>query len=296
MRSEFKTAILIHYLGWQSSKTKFALGNGIYIHKLATHNVGKLYFNECKSKNMDNGEPYLYDVCIIIHDWESVASGSGFTTDPYSLVSQLINVIAIYFVTVIDMIRVIISRDNFKQYKHTEVIDYCGVQSEFLLESKIAINDKNIKEIKKIWANMRRLWYEKQSQSRVINALTHFYYSWNVHYIEQTAIYASIVLEILFSPHSKDELSHQIAFNVCQFLGSDKNEKSLIYKKIKNYYSVRSKIVHGNQLSSKEEDVVPEFYKTICAILLKIIGNKKLSEVFDDNNKRKVFLENLIFN
>jgi len=68
---------------------------------------------------------------------------------------------------------------------------------------------------------------------QVINAMTHFYYSWKVDHLEQTAIHISIVLEILFSPHSKDELTHQIAFNVCRFMEADKSKRLETYKKIK---------------------------------------------------------------
>ena len=73
--------------------------------------------------------------------------------------------------------------------------------------------------------------------------MTHFYYSWNVDYLEQTAIHISIVLEILFSPHSKDEITHQIAFNVCQFMETGKSDNKLeTYKKIKKYYEFAPKL------------------------------------------------------
>lgn len=292
---KYKTAVLIHLLDWQCKRERLALGNGIYLCKLSTHKVGELYIKECKENNMDNGVPYLYKVCLIIHDWDAVAMDLGLFKDPYSIISRLMNVLTIYFQTVIYMARVFISSNNFEGYKSTHEIDYDGAQSEFLSQNTGIIDDTSIKALKNIWKNVRDLWNANQSKSRVINSLTHFYYSWNVYYIEQTAIFASIVLENLFSPHSKDELSHQISFNVCQFLGRDKEDKQKIYKKIKNYYSIRSKIVHGNMANDKEENAIPEFFKIICTLLTKILSDKTIVDIFDNNDRRKKFLEDLIF-
>jgi hypothetical protein len=194
-----------------------------------------------------------------------------------------------------DMVRIFTSANDFKTYHTTEEVDYAGTQSEFLLEKSFSLTDQDFKAIKTIWKNVRELWNAQLSKSRVINAMTHFYYSWSVHYLEQTAIHISIVLEILFSPHSKDELTHQIAFNACQFMETGKSDKLETYKKIKRYYGVRSKIVHGEQINEKDEKVIPEFFKTVSALLVKIASSKKLACLFDDNAKRKTFLESLIF-
>ena len=255
MKPEFKVAILVHLLDWQSSKKRLALGNGVYIYESQSLPVWQLYEKACKEDNLDHGEPYMYDTCILIYDWESVIYSGGFPRDPYSFVNQLVNILAIYYGTAIDMVRIFTSANDFKTYHTTEEVDYAGTQSEFLVENKLSLTDQDFKAIKTIWKNVRELWNAQLSKSRVINAMTHFYYSWNVDYLEQTAIHISIVLEILFSPHSKDELTHQISFNVCQFMKTDKSDKLETYKKIKKYYWVRSKIVHGEQINGKDVNV-----------------------------------------
>jgi Apea-like HEPN len=295
MKPEFKVAILVHLLDWHSTKKRLPLGNGVYFCESRSLPVWRLYEKACAEDNLDHGEPYLYNTCILIYDWESVIYSGGFPRDPYSFVNQLINVLAIYYGTAIDMVRIFTSADNFKTYHTTEEVDYAGPQIEFLVANRISLTDQDFKVIRKIWNNVRELWNVQLSKSRVINAMTHFYYSWNVHYLEQTAVHISIVLEILFSPHSKDELTHQIAFNVCQFIETGKSEKLETYKKIKKYYGVRSKIVHGERINEKDEEAIPEFFKIVGVLLVKIISSPKLVGWFNDNEKRKVYLEKLIF-
>jgi hypothetical protein len=296
MKPEFKVAILVHLLGWQSSKKRLSLGKGVYFCESRSLPVWQLYEKACREDKLDHGEPYMYDSSILIYDWESVIVSGGFPRDPYSFVNQLMNVLAIYYGTAMDMVRIFISANDFKTYHTTEEVDYAGTQSEFLLENRFSLTDHDFKTIKTIWKkNGKELWNVQLSKSRVINAMTHFYYSWSVQYLEQTAIHISIVLEILFSPHSKDELTHQVAFYVCQFMETGKSYKLETYKKIKKYYGVRSKIVHRERINGKEELVIPEFFKTVCALLVKIISSKKLIDLFDDNEKRKAFLESLIF-
>jgi hypothetical protein len=295
MPANFTTAVLLHAVSWKAKTNRVKLGLGVYLQKTSAHNVGQLYALECSEHNLDLGDPYMYDACIIIYDWEAVATTMGFMKDPYAYINQIMNVIVITLGSVIDVVRIFISKDNFKTYKNTQEIDYAGAQSEFISENPCELNDVNIKTMKKLWTNIRPLWNKNKSRSRVINAFTHFFYCWNVQYIEQTSIYLSVVLENFFSPHSKDELSHQISFNVCQFLGGTKKEKMDIYSKVKKYYSVRSKTVHGEMVNDKDEAIIPEFFKTMCLMLNKILSDKKLIDVFDDNAKRKAFLEELIF-
>ena len=294
-KPKYKIAVLIHSLEWKSAKSSLSLGNGLYFHQVIKHPVRKLYEAECRDNNLDDGDPYLYETCLTIHDWEGGIYTGGFPRDPYSQISQLINVLATYYHRAVDMVRIFISSDNFKTFISTEEVDFAGAQCEFLLVDAFELRDGDFMTIKKIWANVCFFWMAKQSQSRVINAFTHLYYSWNMHYLEQTAIHISIVLEILFSPHSKDELSHQIAFNACQFLAATKAQKQEIYKKVKKYYNIRSKIIHGDWSDRKDELIIPEFFRMTCTLLIKIISNKRLASMFEDNAKRRQYFDDLIF-
>ncbi|PKQ46494.1 hypothetical protein CSW08_02905 [Confluentibacter flavum] len=122
-----------------------------------------------------------------------------------------------------------------------------------------------------------------------------FYFSWNTLSLELTGISISIVLETLFSPHSNSELTHQIAYNIASFTGKEKQEKTELYKYVKKYYSIRSKLVHGETVKEEELNSIPPFFKFICDIILKIISDDKLIHVFNDNQKRKEFLNDKLF-
>jgi len=101
MKPEYKVAILVHLLGWQSNKKRLALGNGVYFCESHSHPVWSLYEKAYNDEKLEENEPYLYDSCILVDDWESVIYTGGFPRDAYSFVNQLINVLAIYYGTAI---------------------------------------------------------------------------------------------------------------------------------------------------------------------------------------------------
>ena len=132
-------------------------------------------------------------------------------------------------------------------------------------------------------------------KSEINKCQTFFYLSWNTLTLEQTGICLSIVLETLFSPHSNNELIHQISYNVAKFIGTTKQQKNDLYKYVKKYYSTRSKLVHGETIKDEELKSIPLFFKFICDLLLKIITDQNLIHTFNDNKLRKEFIENQMF-
>ncbi|NQY01305.1 MAG: hypothetical protein HRT70_09325 [Flavobacteriaceae bacterium] len=151
--------------------------------------------------------------------------------------------------------------------------------------------------MKKVWQNLRATWasHTYTEKSRIDNILSFFYFSWHTLSLELRAISLSIVLETLFSPHSNSEITHQIAFNVANFAGNEKEDKKELYNRVKKYYSIRSKLVHGEKVKEAELNLIKPFFEFICEIILKILIDRNLILTFDDNEKRREFLKDNLF-
>ena len=107
-----------------------------------------------------------------------------------------------------------------------------------------------------------------------------------------------IFLEALLGTDSPTELSHQIAERVIAInhKNKDVDEKYSIYRKIKESYNFRSKVVHGVKLSKKDHNKIIEIDKFIidecCNLYINILKNKQLEDLFklpeNDFNKEMI--------
>ncbi|MFA5728404.1 MAG: hypothetical protein WC957_03160, partial [Candidatus Neomarinimicrobiota bacterium] len=142
----------------------------------------------------------------------------------------------------------------------------------------IEITEPKIEKIKQSWKNESNL-----SQNRVSLALSSFNNAWRCYSLDQMCMHLSITIESLFSPSTNNEISHQIAYYVCQFLGDNSKEKENIYRDFKTFYKVRSSIVHGDYPNQNIlDDIVPKIFQYTCKILQKIIINETLIEKFSN--------------
>jgi hypothetical protein len=60
-----------------------------------------------------------------------------------------------------------------------------------------------------------------------------------------------IILESIYTGSSKSEISFRLSLNTASFLGDNKEEFDEIYKFIKDIYSIRSAIVHGDEWKTR---------------------------------------------
>ncbi|MFH1201893.1 MAG: hypothetical protein V1674_03265 [Candidatus Omnitrophota bacterium] len=106
-----------------------------------------------------------------------------------------------------------------------------------------------------------------------------------------------VVLEALFGTDT--EIIYRISQRISFFVCSKKEDKPDLYKKAKESYSWRSKIVHGMKLyklKQKESSAVLHNTEVFARkALLKILEDKELTNVFINNKKRDDYLDNLIF-
>jgi hypothetical protein len=291
-----KFAILIHLLDWGYEDTEFTFDEGLTFVNLNTHPVGNLYKKICKVDNIDEGEPYNYRTALVLYDDTGEDHSFFPTASKYSLSTTFINLLTLIYKGTIGDCRVIGSKDDFRTSHGTYML--YESQSEFIDELAVfhsKFDKQKIDLLKSIWSNLKDTYSGSIQNSRIENALNFFYLSWNTLTLEQTGICLSIVLETLFSPHSNNELTHQISYNVAKFVGITKQEKNDIYKYIKKYYSIRSKLVHGEIINDDELKSIPLFFKFICDLILKIISDRNLIHTFNDNKLRKEFMENQMF-
>jgi Apea-like HEPN len=293
LKTMLKYAVLIPHIPWEYEKTEFILDQNITIINLEESKVEGLYHNLCKETGLDDGDPYSYHSALLIEDVENNYSISP-SSKPWSLSSLFMNLLTILNSSTFDHCKVIASKDDFDSCWRTyELYDPLVDEMHELNNTHNPLNEQTLFLLKGIWNNLKLA--NSKRNSRIDNALNFFFYSWHVHSIEQTAISLSIVLESLFSPDSNTELSHQIAFNIAKFSELEKEDRLKIYRLIKKYYSIRSKLVHGETITFEEFESIPIFFKLICSLLLKILKNPELILVFNDNNSRKNYLRDRLF-
>ncbi len=99
--------------------------------------------------------------------------------------------------------------------------------------------------------NLTRLY--KLSDCKLLDLATkYFNLSFSEKEMENQIVFLATGLEIMFNPSETGELSHRIARNCAVFLGKSVAESQYLYKKIKQYYSYRSQIVHTGTIENKK--------------------------------------------
>jgi len=297
--------VILTYLNWDYEENEYILDEGVSFVNLKTHPIGKLYKKICTIDNIDDGTPYFYSTGLILYDETDEDHSFLPSISHNSLSSIFINLLTIIYKGRLGyQSRVIMSKDNFKSshltYELYERSTMFIDELDELHALQIKFDKNNIKLLNTIWNNLKSIYLSKiystnENKSRINNVLNFFYFSWNTLTLDLTGISLSIVLETLFSPHSNTELTHQISYNIANFMGNSKQDKINIYKSVKKYYSIRSKLVHGETIKEEDKNSIPEFFRFICEIILKIMIDTELIHTFNDNNLRKKYLENKLF-
>ncbi len=91
-------------------------------------------------------------------------------------------------------------------------------------------------------------------------------------------------LESLFSTDSS-ELTHKLSERVALFLRDNSYDPISVFKEVKSYYGIRSKVIHGDDISKKKAEQLPVLSDN-CDVLLRsimniIISNPDYIQLFD---------------
>jgi hypothetical protein len=296
---ESRLAVLLHIIPWDRKVSEpVRIADGIQYCVTEGSCVWELYERLCVNHGIDQGEPYMFTTYFDIDAQKH--SRELFTLEsPYDLVPRLCNMIALCSPRLIGMARVIWSYDDYKTGCETSIIFNYTEQSRqitwhsgFLLEEDVQYSHL----LQEYWSLETSLWKGRVQSSRLANALIYFYYAWRAYHAEQACINLSIVLESLFGPSSTTELSHQIAFNVSRFFGRTKEIRESIYRTLKKFYGIRSRLIHGEQ--AKEHDLldVVEDVFPICATALRnILTQREVFMNFNNKASRQKMLDNWLF-
>jgi len=287
---------LLHLVDWDLPVAEFPLDSKVSLCKYKGSRVEELVNRLAQTRYLDEGEPLRYET-VIVYD-------SEFNPEDYYYLRRVIDLICsligIVYLGAPDLVNVIGTND----YKDGCIIYSQGsitYHNEFLYNLaedkgvKVIINQETAQMVKSFWNNLQMdipIEFD-----RIKNALRFYTQAWKSGTDEEAVINLAIVLETLFAPHYQNELSHQIAMNICRFLRKSAQERRETYELVKHIYAVRSKIVHGDYPSDSTNfsKYLQEAY-SLCAELLRfILIDKKLTAIFRDNDIRREYLDNLQF-
>lgn len=287
-------AIIIELLEWDCESPRLEIDSIVTFINIENHFAGILQ-NKLFEPNSFADDKF-FSTAILITDDAGYSKETFPSDETYSYSTELLTILTLIFKGSLGQCRVIISMDEFKTaYSSFTLYETSAWNYECLTSIDSKLNQKTFDLVNIVWQNLRQMPNYPKFHPRVINAFDFFYFSWNSIHLYQTALSISVVLETLFSPHSANELSHQIAFNVAKFYHKEKKDRIEAYSYVKKYYSVRSKLIHGDDVSTSDLNLIHDFFKFICELFLKIISSPKLIEIFNDNNCRKKYFEELLF-
>lgn len=100
--------------------------------------------------------------------------------------------------------------------------------------------------------------------------------------IEDTILSLATVIEIFFNKEDLDSITKEISYKIALLVGKNYEERIKIQKSVKDFYSLRSKLIHGNNFEIIEKDVTNTVavIKSMAIALKKIIvdGQKKVED------------------
>ena len=286
---------LFHGVSWNIDAAWREIYPGLKLCRMQGSGVQKTYEELCKNRLVDDGEPFYYEVYASI-----TPESSGFYYQNgygHSQADRLANMIAIATGQPPFMCRtfspVVESTGN---QISTEELYWIGEQNEFLLRESPKIDEACVSAISKMYSAYERMWAVDKSSSRLVSAQIYFYNAWRSMYIEQICLNLAITAEMLFSPNGRNEITHQLAFNMAKFSETHPAKRLELYRKIKKFYGLRSAVVHGGLPDQgKIIDPTVEMFSFIATVLKRILTDDELIEVFNDNKNRDAYLTSLLF-
>lgn len=307
-----RIAILFSHLDWRADQRIFPIVDGLEFQSLKRSPIKALYRRLCSDRFFHDGEPqevlsaFLMDDVILNEisvDYHS----------PDSVISKVCNCLALCLRYPVTNYCMIGSNDNFQTHTfpplelhaHYDLYELLGHTLDYTEEinrhlktinrsydvNGYFLNDKRLEEIKKCYA-----YYTNTSNRIVSNAFRFFFSAWHSRQMEHTCINLAIVLESLFSPSGRDELTHRIAFNTCHFLGTNSSERECIFDLLKRFYSLRSTIIHGGVPKHQELYVLTGVVYLLCAESLTILGtDESVAAKFASEESRNAWFKSWLF-
>ena len=293
-----KEAVLLHMVKLPVDFKEFQLSENITCGKLKGSKIGDLYERLCHDQGIDDGEPFGYKFYFDINTDRH--NDDGDHDSPLNIVSRLCNIITICTKSHFGMARLITTWNNYSSASKTiEIFKYTEQHQQTDWHNQHPPPTISTENLRKCWEAENMLLHNKYAyyqNSRVGNALIFFFYAWRSYHIEQACIHLSIAIESLFAPETPSELSHQLSFNAAKFYGGTREEQEYLYKNMKKFYNIRSKLVHGLQPTNvKVHEVIDFAFTFTCECLHELLINQNLLKTFSNNSKRRELFRKYLF-
>ena len=167
----------------------------------------KLYHDLCRNQNVDEGEPLEFDVMFVLEPSieDRVTRTTAIPTLQSTGSATLDNLRqSVSFAGYVCSTRQTNSVRRGTRARFTRRVR----KPECLRIPASMFRRMSFQDLAQAWRRSDQMWRERQTGSRVINALTFFSYAWHAHYLEQVCLNLAIALECLFAPHSHSETTH----------------------------------------------------------------------------------------
>jgi hypothetical protein len=119
-------------------------------------------------------------------------------------------------------------------------------------------------------------------------AIEYFNKSYNEPYPRDSFLDLMIVLENLYLKNISQELSYRLSMRMAHVLGNNKEERIHIYHLIKEAYSLRSKIVHGEKSNVLDKQIFIELRELTRKSIIYFLENK---DNWDEKKLDELILE-----
>ena len=119
-------------------------------------------------------------------------------------------------------------------------------------------------------------------------AIEYFNKSYNEPYPRDSFLDLMIVLENLYLKNISQELSYRLSMRIAHILGNNKEERIHIYHLIKEAYSLRSKIVHGERSNALDKQKFIELRELTRKSIIYFLENK---DNWDEKKLDRLILE-----
>lgn len=288
--------VLLLSFRWGLDEPDVAISPGITMSGFEGSDAQRDYNKICFENGYDGGEPHEYE-SLISFQMDQLESLSMVYGDPYAVVERFCNILSITFSQPPFLSKYMQPYSYDNSPLHIEWLFPYGGQTEFLDRKHPTIDEYMLGTIRKIWDVADRYWHKEKAPGRLNTALVNYYYAWRAPYLEQTCINLGITLEVLFAPHSFSEATHQLTFNLAHFMGATSGERATLFKQTKDFYGIRSSIVHGGKTNQdKVVDYSIIMFNLASAILRRILSDDSLAVVFDSDRKRRALFKSYLIN
>lgn len=310
----FKAALIVQGGAWKTDITSFELADGLVLERYESSRVKALYESVCKSQNVDDGDPHSFDLCIYFPT-QLLDELFPYFGGPHSIISEICNLVVIATGIPIGFCRLFTSKDDFNTcglttpaYEWNPDMNFLRCDLDLIsrnngtitlpseIRSDAALTDEKLNRIRQMYETLLAMRGSAITNTRIQNALDFFFYAWRSYYMPHVCMNLAIVLETLFSPAANTDISQRVAFHVCRFCGDDEEERVKLFKMIKKFYGLRSKIVHGDQPKESElYDLTPRVFHLVSWLLARLLSDWDLVSTFGNDKKREQLMNHWLF-